>query len=41
MATVERFYALRLTWADRFRLLVGNPPRGFSPRYRLTESTDR
>lgn len=33
--TIERFYALRMTWADRLRLVVGNPPRGFSPRYRL------
>jgi lycopene beta-cyclase len=36
--TIERFYALRMTWGDRFRLLVGKPPRGFSPRFRIDES---
>lgn len=41
METIERFYALRLTWTDRFRLLVGNPPRGFSPRYRFAESNEK
>ncbi|UCE01383.1 MAG: lycopene beta-cyclase CrtY [Candidatus Latescibacterota bacterium] len=33
--TIERFYALRLRPIDRGRLLMGRPPRGFSPRYRL------
>jgi lycopene beta-cyclase len=33
--TIERFYALRLRRIDRGRLLMGRPPRGFSPRYRL------
>ena len=32
---IERFYSLRLSGADRWRLLVGRPPRGLSPRYRL------
>lgn len=32
---IERFYALRLKPADRLRLVVGQPPRGFSPRYRM------
>lgn len=35
LGTISRFYSLRLTWGDRFRLLVGNPPPGFSLRYRL------
>lgn len=30
--TVERFYALQMTAADRARLLLGRPPRGFSVR---------
>jgi len=30
--TIERFYALQMTAADRARLLVGRPPRGFSVR---------
>ena len=30
--TIERFYALRMTTADRARLLLGRPPRGFSVR---------
>jgi lycopene beta-cyclase len=30
--TIERFYALRMTVADRARLLLGRPPRGFSVR---------
>lgn len=32
-ATIERFYALQTTAADRARLLVGRPPRGFSVRF--------
>ena len=31
--TVRRFYALDLTVADRARLLLGRPPRGFSFRF--------
>ena len=31
--TIERFYALRTTGADRARLLLGRPPRGFSVRF--------
>jgi lycopene beta-cyclase len=34
-STIERFYALRLSAADQFRLLVGKPPRGLSPRYAI------
>lgn len=34
-ATIGDFYALRLTSADRFRLLSGRPPSGLSLRYRL------
>jgi lycopene beta-cyclase len=34
-ATIERFYALRLTLADRWRLLLGAPPEGFSLRTAL------
>lgn len=30
--TIERFYALQMTVADRARLLLGRPPRGFSVR---------
>jgi lycopene beta-cyclase len=30
--TIARFYALRLTWLDRLRLLAGPPPRGLSLR---------
>ena len=30
--TIQRFYALRMTWADRLRLLAGWPPRWLSPR---------
>jgi len=30
--TIERFYALQMTGADRARLLLGRPPRGFSVR---------
>ncbi len=33
--TIQRFYSLRTTWADRARILVGRPPRGFSIRARL------
>lgn len=32
---IRRFYALRMTWSDRVRILVGRPPRGFSLRERL------
>lgn len=32
---ISRFYALRATWLDRARILVGRPPRGFSLRARL------
>jgi lycopene beta-cyclase len=32
---IARFYALRATWFDRARILVGRPPRGFSLRARL------
>ena len=35
-ATIERFYALRTTRGDRFRILVGRPPRGLSLRARLS-----
>lgn len=34
-ATIERFYAMRLTASDRARLLCGRPPRGFSVRRTL------
>jgi hypothetical protein len=34
---IARFYGLRLRLSDQARLLLGNPPRGFSPRYRLAE----
>ncbi len=30
--TIRRFYALDMTVADRARLLLGKPPRGFSFR---------
>lgn len=33
--TIDRFFALRLNWLDRFRLLAGRPPKGISLRYRL------
>jgi len=33
--TIERFYALRMTVADRVRLLAGRPPRGLSLAHRL------
>lgn len=32
---IDRFYALRLNGSDRVRLLVGRPPRGFSPKFRF------
>ena len=31
-STIERFYALSLTSADRLRILAGRPPKGFSIR---------
>jgi len=34
-ATIRRFYALDTTRADRARLLLGRPPRGFSLRHML------
>lgn len=37
--TIGHFYALRLTSADRLRLLLGRPPRGLSLRYRLRHGT--
>jgi lycopene beta-cyclase len=37
--TIRRFYALTLTGADRARILVGRPPRGFSLRRALTSRT--
>lgn len=33
--TIERFYALELTWHDRWRILAGRPPRGLSLRFAL------
>ncbi len=33
--TVSNFYALRLSWWDRARVLLGRPPRGLSPRHRF------
>jgi lycopene beta-cyclase len=33
--TVERFYAMDITMADRVRLLVGRPPPGISLRAAL------
>ncbi len=38
--TIGNFYALRLTSADRLRLVAGRPPRGLSLRYRLGLGTD-
>ncbi len=35
--TIERFYAMRVTAADRARILVGRPPRGVSLRAALRE----
>jgi lycopene beta-cyclase len=35
LETIERFYALRMTVSDRFRLLVGRPPRGLSLAFRF------
>lgn len=39
--TIGHFYALRLSWADGFRLLMGRPPAGLSLRYRFRHGTDR
>jgi lycopene beta-cyclase len=33
--TIERFYALELTWRDRWRILAGRPPKGLSLRFAL------
>lgn len=38
-STIRNFYALRLRWRDRFRLVLGAPPRGLSLRYRLRSGT--
>lgn len=38
---ISRFYACALTPADRVRMLVGRPPRGFSVRHALTGSAIR
>lgn len=35
-ASIARFYALRMTVQDRFRILVGRPPRGMSLAARRT-----
>jgi lycopene beta-cyclase len=35
--TIERFYAMRTTAADRARILFGRPPRGLSWRAALRE----
>lgn len=32
---LRNFYALRLSWSDRVRLLVGRPPPGLSIRHRI------
>lgn len=32
--TIRRFYALRMTYLDRIRLLAGKPPAGLSVRFR-------
>jgi lycopene beta-cyclase len=37
-ATIRRFYALRLSGTDRFRILAGRPPRGMSWRAALGRS---
>lgn len=37
-SVLRNFYALRLTWSDRVRLLVGRPPPGISLRHRLSHS---
>lgn len=37
-ATIGRFFALRMTRADRLRILIGRPPRGLSLRTRLRRS---
>ncbi|UCG52310.1 MAG: lycopene beta-cyclase CrtY [Candidatus Latescibacterota bacterium] len=39
--TIGRFYALRMTIKDRFRLLVGRPPRGLSLRYRMRRRSNK
>ncbi len=39
--TIGHFYALRLTWPDRIRLMTGRPPRGLSLRHRLRYGTER
>jgi lycopene beta-cyclase len=39
-STIRNFYALRLGWRDRLRLLVGAPPRGLSLRYRLNPTSE-
>jgi lycopene beta-cyclase len=36
LGTIERFYALQMTLADKLRLLVGKPPRGLSIGYRMS-----
>ncbi|MBK9385089.1 MAG: lycopene beta-cyclase CrtY [Planctomycetes bacterium] len=36
--TIRRFYALRATFLDRARVIVGRPPRGFSLRARWRAS---
>lgn len=38
--TIGHFFALRLSWADRIRLLWGRPPRGLSLRYRLGRGSE-
>ena len=35
LGTIERFYALRMRFFDKFRLLVGKPPRGLSVAFRF------
>ena len=39
--TIGRFFALRLRWRDRLRLLGGRPPKGLSVRHRLRPSLTR
>lgn len=39
-ATIGNFYALRLNWLDRYRLVAGRPPGGLSLRYRLRNGAD-
>lgn len=38
---IRRFYALETTAADRARILIGRPPRGFSLRARLSSKAAR